>query len=152
MVLDNGYGIGVYVGYDDNQPMRRGSTRITGSAGALPAWTEIAKALIRGREYVQALDPVDLSFSGLAIERTDLGQKNFSVLKDYGGRLAAPLKEVDSIDRYQPSIITFGSADAERRFSPARSYAPFWLNQMPSGRGAIQPRSTAAENDEASLD
>ncbi len=147
MVLNNGYGIGVYVGYDDNQPMRKGSTRITGSAGALPAWTEIAKALISGREYSKALNPVDLSFSGLAIERKDMGQQNFSVLKDYGGRLTVPLKEVDSIDRYQPSIITFGTADAGRRFSPARSYAPFWLNQMPAKREALNvPTGVAGES------
>jgi hypothetical protein len=72
MVIDNGFGVGVYVGYDDNQPMRSGSTRITGAAGALPAWTTIVKAIIKSQEFERALDPVDLSFYGLAIERKDI--------------------------------------------------------------------------------
>ncbi|MGI9538429.1 MAG: transglycosylase domain-containing protein, partial [Desulfocapsaceae bacterium] len=87
MVIDNGFGVGVYVGYDDNKAMRRGSTRITGSAGALPAWTTIVNAIVKSQEYDKALDPVDLSFYGLAIERNELGQKNFLALKDYGGQL-----------------------------------------------------------------
>jgi len=139
MVLDDGYGIGVYVGYDDNQPMRKGSTRITGSAGALPAWTEIARAITKNKEFNARLDPVDLSFSGLAINRKDIGQKNYAALKDYGGRLEIPLQEVDPINRYRPSIITFGAADGPLRFSPARSYAPFWLNQAPASRALSVP-------------
>ncbi len=148
MELDNGYGIGVYVGFDDNQPMRRGSTRITGSAGALPAWTEIARAITKNREFNARLDPVDLSFSGLAINRKDMGQKNLAVLKDYGGRLEIPLKEIDPADRYRPSIITFGKANEELGFSPARSYAPFWLNQIPASNAATVEEAQKAEAEE----
>ena len=137
MVIDDGFGVGVYVGYDDNQPMRRGTTRITGAAGALPTWTAIVRAIVTSREYDQALDPVDLSFYGLAIERKDLGQKNYLALKDYGGQLQRPLQEADPIDRYMPSIMTFGTANEEKGFSPARSFAPFWLNQKPTDRSSI---------------
>ncbi|MEJ2057815.1 MAG: hypothetical protein P8X39_08260, partial [Desulfofustis sp.] len=147
MELDSGYGIGVYVGYDNNQPMRRGSTRITGSAGALPAWTEIARAIVRSREYNLRLNPVDLSFSGLAIDRKELGQKNYAVLKDFGGRLEIPLKEIDPIDRYHPSIITFGAADGPLRFSPARSYDPFWLNQVAVSKAAAVPAEPEAQDE-----
>jgi hypothetical protein len=145
MVIDNGFGVGVYVGYDDNQPMRSGSTRITGAAGALPAWTTIVKAIIKSQEFERALDPVDLSFHGLAIERKDMGQKNFLVLKDYGGQLKRPLEEVDTRDRYLPSIITFGVATEEKKLGPARSFAPFWLNQIPAERSTVVP-SAAAED------
>lgn len=138
MVIDNGFGVGVYVGYDDNKPMRRGSTRITGAAGALPAWTTIVKAIVKSREYDKALDPVDLSFYGLAIKRNDLGQKNFLALKDYGGQLKRPLQEADPQDRYVPSIITFGIANGEKGFGPARSFAPFWLNQTPIVRNGAE--------------
>jgi len=148
MELDNGYGIGVYVGFDDNQPMRRGSTRITGSAGALPAWTEIARTITKNREFDTRLDPVDLSFSGLAINRKDMGQKNLAVLKDYGGRLEIPLKEIDPADRYRPSIITFGAANEELGFSPARSYAPFWLNQIPASSAATVGEAQKVELEE----
>ena len=141
MVIDDGFGVGVYVGYDDNQPMRRGTTRITGAAGALPTWTAIVRAIVTSREYDQALDPVDLSFYGLAIERKDLGQKNFLALKDYGGQLQRPLQEADPIDRYMPSIMTFGAANEEKGFSPARSFAPFWLNQKPTDRSSIKQQT-----------
>ena len=145
MVIDNGFGVGVYVGYDDNQPMRSGSTRITGAAGALPAWTTIVKAIIKSQEFERALDPVDLSFYGLAIERKDMGQKNFLVLKDYGGQLKRPLEEVDTRDRYLPSIITFGVATDEKKLGPARSFAPFWLNQIPAERPTVVPIAAAAD-------
>jgi membrane peptidoglycan carboxypeptidase len=131
MVAENGYGIGVYVGYDDNEPMRKKTTRVTGALGALPAWTDIANALVRHPGFGETLDPVDLSFSGLSIFREDLGQRNLAVLKDYGGRLVIPLKDVDRYNRYQPSIITFGAENDRGGFSPARSFAPFWLNQSP---------------------
>jgi penicillin-binding protein 1A len=138
MVIDSGFGVGVYVGYDDNQAMRRGTTRITGAAGALPTWTAIVKAIVKNQEFDRTLDPVDLSFRGLAIEREDMGQKNFLALKDYGGQLQRPLKEVDPWDRYLPSIITFGVANEEKGLSPARSFAPFWLNQRPTERQIAQ--------------
>ena len=91
---------------------------------------------------------MDLSFRGLAIEREDMGQKNFLALKDYGGQLQRPLKEVDPWDRYLPSIMTFGVANEEKGLSPARSFAPFWLNQGSADRqiaqvGAGQPPSSA---------
>ena len=145
MVIDNGFGVGVYVGYDDNQSMRHGSTRITGAAGALPAWTTIVKAIIKSQEFEQALDPVDLSFYGLAIERKDMGQKNFLALKDYGGQLKRPLEEVDVRDRYQPSIITFGVATEEKGLGPARSFAPFWLNQKPVERSEVETTPVSAD-------
>lgn len=145
MVLDNGFGIGVYVGFDDNQPMRRRTTRITGAAGALPVWAKIASAIVERKGFNDSLDPVDLSFYGLAIKRKDLGQKNYTVLKDYGGRLGLPLKEIDPLDRYQPSILTFGEANQKQGFSPARSFAPFWLNQRPATAAVIEAAPPAPE-------
>ena len=146
MVIDNGYGIGVYVGYDDNQPMRQKTTRVTGAVGALPAWTEIANAIVRQKEFSAGLDPIDLSFYGLSIERKEMGQKNYASLKDYGGRLSMPLREVDRLDRYQPSIMTFGAASPEQGFRPARSFAPFWLNQIPANSGGGEPDSQPANS------
>ena len=45
MVIDDGYAVGVYVGFDNNKSMRRKTTRITGSSGALPAWTDIVNTI-----------------------------------------------------------------------------------------------------------
>ena len=88
---------------------------------------------------------MDLSFYGLAIERKEMGQKNFLALKDYGGQLKRPLEEVDTRDRYLPSIITFGVANENEGLGPARSFAPFWLNQKPTERSEVV--STAAGAD-----
>ncbi|NOY24949.1 MAG: hypothetical protein GXP62_03665, partial [Oligoflexia bacterium] len=43
-----GYTVAVYVGYDDNRSMRRGSVRLQGANGALPAWIGTAQALADG--------------------------------------------------------------------------------------------------------
>ena len=153
MQIDNGYGVGVYVGYDNNLPMRRGSTRITGAAGALPTWTTIVNAIVQSQGFTEALDPVDLSFYGLAIERKDMGQKNLLVLRDYGGQLKRPLEEADPQDRYLPSIITFGVEDDASGFGAARSFAPYWLNQKPpvlSGAQAVVTPSTTSTADTGS--
>ena len=40
-----GYIVGVYVGYDDNRPMVQKRIRVAGSNGALPSWIAIAKGL-----------------------------------------------------------------------------------------------------------
>ena len=40
-----GFTIAAYVGYDDNREMRRGSTRLAGASGALPAWIGAAQGL-----------------------------------------------------------------------------------------------------------
>ncbi len=37
--------IAVYVGYDDNRPMKRGGTKIQGASGALPVWIGTAQGL-----------------------------------------------------------------------------------------------------------
>ncbi len=39
------YVLGVYVGYDDNRRMTRGSTRLHGASGALPAWAAVVEGL-----------------------------------------------------------------------------------------------------------
>jgi hypothetical protein len=88
--------------------MRRKSSRISGSAGALPVWSSIANAIIQEQDYVSRLDPVDLSFSGLAIKRPALGQINLGVTEDSGGAVTEPFEEVSEFSRFSPSILTFG--------------------------------------------
>jgi penicillin-binding protein 1A len=126
MVNKGGYAIGVYVGFDDNEDMRRSSTRITGSEGALPTWTELVKVLLREKGYTQQLDPVEISFSGLTLNRPSLGQLNLGVSVSSGGVLPAHVSEVDVKNRSTPSIMTFGEIDAEGVFTPARQFKPYW--------------------------
>ncbi len=126
-LIPGGYSVGVYVGYDDNKVMRKGTTRITGSAGALPAWVDIVNSLIKENRYGASLDPVDLSFYGLILKRDPIGQVNLGVSAEAGGILANPPKKIDEVSRYQPSIMTFGTIEQETGFEAEQEYAPFWM-------------------------
>ncbi len=111
--------------------MRRKTTRITGSSGALPAWTDIVNTLLREKGYAEKLDPVDLSFYGLTLLHEDLGQVNISVNEDSGGSIGKPAVEVDEKYRSYPSIMTFGQLYESGRFKPKRFYLPFWTTDEP---------------------
>jgi len=126
MVLDGGYTMGVYVGFDNNQSMRRKTTKITGSSGALPTWTALVNTLLREKGYATKLDPVDLSFYGLTLLQVEMGQLNLGVNKKDGGRLLKPLVEIDEKNRMRPSITTFGQTYESGRFKAKRYYVPFW--------------------------
>jgi len=126
MELDGGYALGVYVGFDDNRPMRRKSSRIAGSAGALPTWSTMVNAIIEEKGYMMRLDPVDLSFYGLGIKRNDLGQYNLGVDVDRGGVVTEPVAEVSEAARKTPSILTFGKKTQSGRFIPERNFKPYW--------------------------
>ncbi|MEQ1564983.1 MAG: hypothetical protein ABMA64_05045, partial [Myxococcota bacterium] len=43
--VQDGYSIGVYVGYDDNRSMASGRIKLAGASGALPAWVGTAQGL-----------------------------------------------------------------------------------------------------------
>lgn len=126
MTLNGGYAIGVYAGFDNNQPMRRQTTRISGSAGALPAWSSIANAIMVEQDYSSKLDPVDLSFYGLAIKRPALGYINVGVNAEEGGLITEPYTSVSELSRYTPSIITFGKKTVAGRLVLERHYVPYW--------------------------
>jgi len=126
-LIPGGYSVGVYVGYDDNKAMRKGTTRITGSGGALPAWVDIVNSLIKENSYGTSLDPVDLSFYGLILKRDPIGQVNLGVSAEAGGIVVNPPKKIDEVSRYQPSIMTFGTIEQETGFKAGQEYAPFWI-------------------------
>jgi membrane peptidoglycan carboxypeptidase len=126
LILRDGYAVGVYVGFDDNQPMRRKASRVSGAAGALPTWSEIANVLLEEQHYAGKLDPVDLSFYGLTIKRNELGQVNVGTAPDQGGKVMEPMAQISPAARYQPAILTFGSKSETGRFVGQRNYQPFW--------------------------
>ncbi len=53
----NSHVIASYVGYDFNKGMRRGGFRISGAYGALPVWTDFAKAMVKELGYGEYFDP-----------------------------------------------------------------------------------------------
>jgi penicillin-binding protein 1A len=57
------YTLAAYVGYDDNRPMRRGTLRVSGASGALPAWIATAQGLADAGLLAEGTDlPEELSF------------------------------------------------------------------------------------------
>jgi membrane peptidoglycan carboxypeptidase len=60
--LEPGYVIAVYVGYDDNRPMKGKNITIYGSSGALPVWIDTSNAIVSSREYRDKLQIADLAF------------------------------------------------------------------------------------------
>jgi len=133
LILEDGYAVGVYVGFDNNQPMRRKANRISGAAGALPTWSEIANVLLREQDYTARLDPVDLSFNGLMIKRKELGQVNVGATPNQGGLVIEPMQVVSPTARNQQAILTFGTKSETGRFVGERNYQPFWQTIAESG-------------------
>ncbi len=134
MNLRDGYAIGVYVGFDNNESMRRNSSRISGALGALPTWSEIANVLLQEQRYAARLDPVDISFNGLSIKRDELGQLNLKVAAENGGRVIEPVEQINDTERLQPSIQTFGSMTDTGRFILERNFQPFWKTAVEAGQ------------------
>jgi membrane peptidoglycan carboxypeptidase len=126
MLLEDGYAVGVYVGFDNNQPMRRKTNRISGAAGALPTWCQIANTLLHEQEYAAKIDPVDLSFYGLTIKRNELGQVNVGVSPNQGGLVSEPMQQINPTLRPQQAILTFGTKSETGSFVAERNYQPFW--------------------------
>jgi len=136
LTLQDGYAVGVYVGYDDNRVMRRSSTRITGAAGALPAWIDIVNMLIREGGYAQALGGTAVAGGGVQLIRSNLGQFNFAAEAERGGMLSEPPQILAENDRYRPSIMTFGQMADGGGVVLGRQFQPFWSNRKEGGFAA----------------
>jgi hypothetical protein len=124
--LQNGYAVGVYVGYDDNDAMRKSSIKIAGAAGALPSWIEIVNGLVEHEEYGSKIDAVDLSFGGLQLNRRAEGLLNLIADPEQGGIIDTPARLAGDGGKTGMTIMTYGSLSAEGRFVPDRSYQPYW--------------------------
>jgi membrane peptidoglycan carboxypeptidase len=59
--------IASYVGYDHNKTMRRGGFRISGAYGALPVWTDYAKAMIKETGYQKMLNPSEPALANIQV-------------------------------------------------------------------------------------
>ena len=127
----SGYAIGSYVGYDDNAPMKNGNVRIAGAAGALPVWIDVVNFLVDSTHLSQQLDPLDLSFSGLSLQRENLGQLNLATDPGRGGALAVPGRIVSDVERETQSIITFAKKNPDGAAELQRFFMPFWQADSP---------------------
>jgi membrane peptidoglycan carboxypeptidase len=126
MVIDGGFAVGTYVGFDDNKTMRHASTRVTGAVGALPTWTDIVNTLLWEQQYGQHLYASGMPVGSLILQRDDLGQINAATDPGNGGLLSKPGSLVDVNNRQRPSIMTFGAFDESGDFEAAREFQPCW--------------------------
>ena len=131
LTFSPGYTVGVYVGYDSNEPMKKGSTHITGAQGALPAWSKIAGAIFELEGTADQLDPVDLVFNGIGLKYSDTGQLFVPVDPKAGGTVIEGRGARKSlIPPETPVVLSYGQVSANGHFEPERSFMPFWVNQQ----------------------
>jgi membrane peptidoglycan carboxypeptidase len=134
--LENGYTVAAYVGYDDNSPMVRHTTHITGSSGALPIWTRMANAILLEKGYGDSLDLVDIAFSsnaltgeaGLGLDFADVGQVSATIRSDNGLPIQSQPDHSFSDNKKTAKVITFGTILPSGELEPARNFQPFWKN------------------------
>ncbi|CAK8725313.1 Transglycosylase [Candidatus Electrothrix laxa] len=132
LLTEDGYTVGVYVGFDDNDPMKKDSTRISGSQGTLPTWSKIAEALYSLEGVADSLDPVDLAFDGITLKYPDTGQYFIPVQHENGGiRNGRGAGEQTVITPNSPAALEHGNINKNGNFTAERRFIPFWLNQQP---------------------
>ena len=120
--LKGGYVVATYVGFDDNKPMTRTTTHLTGSSGALPLWTELAKSIILDRDYARNMDVVDFYFASkpkIPLRYENIGQIAVPVDAASGGVVTVGKAKSPA------TIVTFGKQTAEG-MTPTRFFLPFW--------------------------
>ncbi|MDH3394478.1 MAG: glycosyl transferase family 51, partial [Desulfobulbaceae bacterium] len=120
--LDGGYVVTAYVGFDDNTPMTRTTTHLTGSSGALPLWTELAKSIILDHDYAGNMDVVDFYFAAkpkIPLRYENLGQIAVPVDAANGGIVTVGKAETPA------TVVTFGTQTADG-MTPTRFFLPFW--------------------------
>lgn len=121
--------LAAYVGFDDNSPMTRSSTHITGAGGALPLWAGIVNELFVQRDYAQGMDLVDLTFSSvteLPLWYHDVGQIEIAVRPLNGGLPLEHGEEAAAADVELAPVVTFGEKLSGGRVRLERQYLPFW--------------------------
>ncbi len=127
MVPSGGYSVGVYVGFDDNRPMEKGTTHVTGSAGALPTWSEIAESALNLDRPGDRLDLADLSFNGLPLRYPDVGQLFVPVDSKKGGTIIPGRAAMrTNVSPSVPAVLAFGRVNSVGNFEPDRFFRPFW--------------------------
>lgn len=117
--------IATYVGYDDNRPMKRGSIRIQGSSGALPAWLDTAQGILRD---LDAGGPVKLeglkASEELRIQWPE-GMQPVPVHRETGLRTSPGLLPPDApVPQGQALYEVFGQPEGDT-FREQEAYLPF---------------------------
>lgn len=138
--VDSAFTLGVYVGYDDNRPMRRGSTRIQGASGALPVWIGTAQGLA-DHGLLGAGSPRDSEW-----ER-ETGMVMVPISSSDGMPLGGPAPDplLTDLGASPSALVVDDGLEPDGGVRPARRFAPFAAENRPLAR----PRAAAAGRVEA---
>jgi hypothetical protein len=122
--------VGVYVGFDSNEPMQHGSFRVSGSQGALPIWSKIAGAVLHLEGTTDRLAPEASAADRIKLRYPESGQLFMPVDEKGGGRMR---RGTDGIKTDLPpdesAALCHGLPGEYGGFEPERRFLPFWLNQ-----------------------
>ncbi len=119
LTLENGVVLAVYVGYDDNRPMRSPRIRVYGAAGALPIWITVAQAAIRHLGFEDRADLVELAFRPGATLEIEWPSDTVEVPVDPGSGLPI-LEGSRKVSVHTYGELNTGSVDPKRFFCPLR--------------------------------
>ena len=120
--------VGVYTGFDENMPMVKGSFRVSGAQGALPAWCDIAEGILEVEKVADQIDPVDFAFNGLGLQYPSVGEVFVPVDPSAGGAMvygAQPSRQNTPPGR--PASLTYGGLDGNGQFVAERQFMPFFV-------------------------
>ncbi len=125
-----GFTVGVYVGFDTNEPMKHGGFRVSGAVGALPVWSRIAGTVLRLEGVADRLDPEAFSRSSLSLRYPETGQLFMPVDPKSGGRMRRGKDGVPAVlSPEEPAVLCHGVPGQHGGFEPERRFMPFWLHQ-----------------------
>jgi penicillin-binding protein 1A len=124
-----GYAAGVYVGFDNNDPMRKGATRISGSQGSLPTWSGLASALYQLEGVANKLDLSKVD-TILPLQYPETDQIFFPVehtegIPQWGKHQGGSTQSSPSY----PSVLSHGTQHPGGYFERERRFMPFWIHQ-----------------------
>jgi len=135
VTVDGGYSAAAYVGFDDNTPMVRTSTHITGASGALHVWSRITDSILLEKDYGSGLDLVDIMFTAAPVN----GRPELPLLEPRIGQIEVEVNKTNGLifsgnhaDEAQTQntstaiITTFGERTRNGDFSPLRYFRPYW--------------------------
>jgi len=133
--LSHGYALAAYEGFDDNVSMTRHSSHVTGAAGALVLWSEMAGAIIGRAGFADQLSLEGLPLSSakeFPLHYPELGQ--IVAEQNTVSGIAPQLGDAEelsptadrSVVQLGPSLVTFGKISAGGELAPAHEVKPFW--------------------------
>ena len=127
--------LAVYVGYDDNRTMSTSSIRVHGAFGALPVWTDVAKAVVRYKGIGGRIDLADLAFEAVSELPVRQARELIVVPVDSGSGLPLPPGAGQAEWEEASAVVMAAATSGPDGYEPVRSFRPS-LGQAAQGEGS----------------